>query len=129
MTNKCPHCKGLVDNPRYATCSRCRQKAAAASKRRRDARRDAGKCSICGVAKANDGFTRCITCREKDRNYRPRRRPDFKHEPINSVNTKVQIRAEYIELLDKKAVEKGVSKQVLFEELIDRYLEKVKIWT
>ena len=129
MNDKCPHCKGLVDNPRYTTCSRCRQKAAAASKRRRDARKDAGKCSICGVAKADDGFTRCVTCREKDRNYRPRRRHDFKHEPINSVNTKVQIRAEYIELLDKKAAEKGVSKQVLFEELIDRYLEKVKIWT
>ena len=119
----------MIDNPLRVTCSRCRQKAAAASKRRRDARKDAGKCSICGVAKADDGFIRCITCRERDRSYRPRRRPEYKHAPMHLVNAKVQIKAEFIELLDKKAAEKGVSKQVLFEELIDRYLEKVKIWT
>ena len=125
---KCPHCKGLVDNPRYTTCSRCRQKAAAASKRRRDARKDAGKCSICGVAKADDGFIRCITCREKDRSYRPRRRPDFKHAPMHLVNAKVQIKAEFIKMLEEKAAEKGVSKQIVFEELIDRYLDRVKVW-
>jgi hypothetical protein len=129
MPNKCPHCKGLVDNPRYVTCSHCRQKAAAATRRRRDARKDAGKCSICGVAKADDGFIRCLTCREKDRSYRPRRRPEFKHEPRHSVNAKVQIKTEFIELLEGKAAEKGVSKQVLFEELIDKYIEKVVVWT
>ena len=87
-----------------------------------------GKCSQCGIAKANDGFTRCLPCRAKERTVYHRRRPDFKREPKNPIR-KVQIKTEYIELLDKKAAEKGVSKQVLFEELIDRYLEKVKIWT
>ena len=127
MNDKCPHCHGKVDNPRYVTCSRCRAKVAAYARKKRQERTDMGRCSTCGIVKANDGFTRCLPCRAKERKEYHSRRPDFKRELKNPIR-KVQIRAEYIEMLDKKAAEKGVSKQVLFEELIDRYLDLVKVW-
>ena len=43
--------------------------------------------------------------------------------------TGVTLKIPYIDLIGEKAAEKGMSKQVLFEELIDKYLDKVEVWT
>ena len=130
--SKCSHCGHDVDAIRFKTCSRCREKFRITMRLWREKQKKDNLCVLCGKTNVSDAFSRCAPCREKFRilydERKKKRKAATRKTPTRPTNDNVQIKVEYTRLLEEKAEERGETKQVIFAELIDKYLGMVQVW-